>query len=336
MSSNGRYKSLRVVRDWTTRTRLALAYVRDSDNLGYRFGCNVERRAAAGFAMMASALRRMLPVGGLGLLLTLLLLKGCEGRLVKETDPIGSRPDLADTRPVPDIVIESGRMRSTTGCPFDYSIYRPKGATGPVEVVLAHGFLRDRGRMDGLARALSAAGLATVTIDLCNMRPWDGAHRENAADMRRVADRLGAGRTLYAGFSAGGLAALLAADGDPDSVGVLALDLVDQSRMGERAAAELGRPIVGLFGDASGCNADNNGLAAMAAAGQSQVIRVPGATHCDFEAPTDGLCRLVCESGDRPTTEGTRIRQQIIDEAVRAAQRLIGLEGMSDQVQAFD
>jgi pimeloyl-ACP methyl ester carboxylesterase len=286
--------------------------------------------------MTTQALRLVLPFGGLGLLLALLLLEGCEGRLVKTPDSIGGRPDPTVVRQNPDIAIESGQMRSVTGCLFDYSIYRTPGETAPVAVVLAHGFLRDRGHMDGLARGLSAAGLPTATIDLCNMSPWDGAHRENAADMRMVADRLGVPRPLYAGFSAGGLAALLAADGDPDSIGVLALDLVDQAGMGQRAAAALERPIIGLFGDASGCNADNNGLAVMAVAGQSQVIRVPGATHCDFEAPTDGLCRLVCEPGSRSSLEAVETRKRIIDEAVRAARRLIGLDGMVKKAQTFD
>lgn len=289
-----------------------------------------------GFRVMPRLWRLMLPGGVLLVLLTSLLLEGCEGRPVKDPEPVGLRTDRPATVSIPDITIEPGQMRSATGCLFDYSIYHTGGDKGAVDVVLAHGFLRDRARMDGLARALSAAGFTTATIDLCNMRPWDGAHRANAADMRLVADRLGVPRPLYAGFSAGGLAALLAAGDDPDSVGVLALDLVDQARLGRRAAVGLGRPIVGLFGEASGCNADNNGLAVMAVAGQSQVIRVPGATHCDFEAPTDGLCRLVCEPVDRPTAEEARIRQQIIDEAVRAARRLIGVEGMSDQVQAFD
>lgn len=267
--------------------------------------------------------RLMLPGGVLALVLGLFLLEGCQGRLVQAPVPGGSRPDPARTVLDPAIVIEPGQMRSASGCLFDYSLYREAGGTKPVNVVLAHGFLRDRERMDGLARALSSAGLSTVVIDLCNMRPWDGAHRENAADMRLVAERLGVPRPLYAGFSAGGLAALLAAEADLDSVGVLALDLVDQSQLGARAAATLGRPIVGLFGDASRCNADNNGLVAMVMAERAQVIRIPGATHCDFESPTDGLCRLVCEPGDRAARSAEQIRSQIIDEAVQAAHWLI-------------
>jgi len=49
-------------------------------------------------------------------------------------------------------------------------------------VVIGHGFLRNQTRMHGLAQAIAAAGMNAVTVDFCNMRLWNGAHRRNAQD----------------------------------------------------------------------------------------------------------------------------------------------------------
>ncbi|MDJ0741239.1 MAG: alpha/beta hydrolase [Gammaproteobacteria bacterium] len=223
----------------------------------------------------------------------------------------------------PRVRIETGGLASATGCTLTYDLYHAGAGPAAAQVVLAHGFLRSKERMAGLATALADAGLVTVAVDLCNMRPWDGAHRQNAADLRRIAARLGGDAVLYAGFSAGGLAALLAATADRHSVGAVVLDLVDQDRLGEDAAAVLARPLVGLVGESSRCNADNNGLAVFAAAATAETIRFDGATHCDFESPSDRLCRLICEPGGRDRRRSAQTRAAIIAAAVEAARRLL-------------
>jgi pimeloyl-ACP methyl ester carboxylesterase len=174
--------------------------------------------------------------------------------------------------------------------------------------------------MVDLARHLADAGVPAVTLDFCNARVWDGRHVRNGLDMIRVADALQAERVVYAGFSAGGLAALVAGRNDPRTVGVIALDLVDAGRIGERMARGLDRPLIGLVGDPSPCNADNNGLAVFAATAQAQVERVLGAEHCDFESPTDWLCPLICRA---PPGRVTASRQDIIEAATIAAVALM-------------
>jgi dienelactone hydrolase len=270
----------------------------------------------------AAGPRRRIGLGAAALLGASLLV-GCRSVIVPLDPPTAADPADAERG---GVRVQTGSLRSSAGCTIAYDLYRRSDDAGPVSVVLAHGFLRDKARMAGLAERLAAAGMATVAIDLCNMRPWDGGHRQNAADMRRVAAGLGGPAVLYAGFSAGGLAALLAASDDPRSAGVLAMDLVDQDRLGERAAATLRRPIVGLVGEASRCNARNNGLAVLAAAEQAEILRFSGASHCDFEAPSDGLCRLICEPADRSPVRSAEIRSQIIDAAVTAARRLLSAQ----------
>ena len=268
-------------------------------------------------AVSARAVLAVLVVVGM----SLAVLEGCRTPAVLSDSE--SQQELSQ----PTIAVEQGRLRARAGCEYDYTIYRAAGygATGDeasANVLLAHGFLRDRARMADLARALADAGLTTVTLDLCNMRPWNGAHRENALEMRRLSAQLGITRLVYAGFSAGGLAALLAAADTSDVVGVLVLDLVDQAGMGLSAVQNLAVPVVGLFGDASSCNANLNGVGVIEAAARGQIIRIPGATHCDFESPSDGLCRLVCEPPEREDSPGTDLRASIIEQAVLAAKRL--------------
>ncbi|MFD2111578.1 alpha/beta hydrolase [Thiorhodococcus fuscus] len=192
------------------------------------------------------------------------------------------------------IEVETGAIASRTGCALDYSLYRPDAARTGDLVILGHGFLRSRDRMAGLAESLAETGLRVATLDFCNVRPWDGSHVQNGFDMMTLADALGAKRVVYAGFSAGALAALVAGRNDPRALGVVTLDLVDADGVGRRMAGGMARPLIGLFGDPSSCNAYNNGLAVYAVATQARIRRFSGADHCDFESPTDWLCRLIC------------------------------------------
>ncbi|MGQ9659121.1 MAG: alpha/beta hydrolase family protein [Thermochromatium sp.] len=191
--------------------------------------------------------------------------------------------------------IEWGQVESATGCTLDYVWYRPTVSKPGELVVLAHGFLRNKTRLAGLARALAESGISVVTVDFCNTRLWNGHHARNGFDLIAVADRLGARRLVYAGFSAGGLAALVAARNDPRTLGVLTLDLVDAQGLGRLMMRGFDRPVIGLFGEPASCNANNNGLLVLAEARQARIERIAGASHCDFEAPTDWLCRALCE-----------------------------------------
>ena len=235
--------------------------------------------------------------------------------LVAGCAPLPVSPDNAHP-----VRVEHGRLESRTGCVLDYSRYHTAQTTGDSLVVVGHGFLRSRQRMDGLARALAASGLPTVTLDFCRARSWRPGHVRNGFDMIRVADALHAGRVVYVGFSAGGLAALVAARNDPRARGAVTLDLVDADAVGRHAAAGFDRPLIGLVGEPSACNARGNGLAVLAAARLARIERIAGADHCDFESPTDRVCRLLCGSDRRSQSESDRI----IHATVTAVRSLTG------------
>ncbi|PQJ97116.1 alpha/beta hydrolase [Chromatium okenii] len=201
------------------------------------------------------------------------------------------------------------RLYSETGCILHYTMFRAAIAATDEWVVIGHGFLRNQTRMHGLAQAIAAAGMNAVTVDFCNMRLWNGAHRRNAQDLIAVATALKAQRVIYAGFSAGALAALIAGASDAHTVGVVTLDLVDAEHLGVSAARDFKQPFIGLVGDPSPCNAQNNGLSVFTANPFARVIHIDGASHCDFEMPTDLRCRWLCEKRTSPNEQR---REQII------------------------
>ncbi len=264
-----------------------------------------------------------------------LVLAGCGGLLLR---PNG--PDLAEGLP-PGARVTAGQLESESGCVLDYRTYRPApdvqalhddsaALRGGDWVILAHGFLRSQRRMQGLAAAMAADGVQVATLDFCNQKPWAGRHVQNSRDMVALARHLDARRVVYAGFSAGGLAALVAGRTDARTLGIVTLDLVDAQGLGVGAARGLRKPLLALAGEPTNCNALNNAGAVFRATDQARVRRIDGAGHCDFEAPTDGLCELVCAdpaARDRPAGEhawpdGLR-RQQIIAGASAAARALL-------------
>ncbi|MGB5831861.1 MAG: alpha/beta hydrolase [Thiohalocapsa sp.] len=253
----------------------------------------------------------------------LLSLAGCSGLLLK---PAPAHTEM----PLPGGVdITYGNIASSTGCRLDYRVYSSVKVDDGDLVVLAHGFLRSQNRMRILAATLADAGMRVATLDFCNSSPWDGRHAQNGLDMVALARALGARRIVYAGFSAGGLAAVIAGRTDPTSVGIVTLDLVETQGLGVRAATGLGKPLLGLAGEPTNCNALDNGKAVFAATDWARVQRIEDANHCDFEAPTDRLCEFVCSKPSRTPRdpEENAKRAEIIASATLAVRSLLDGDG---------
>jgi pimeloyl-ACP methyl ester carboxylesterase len=246
-----------------------------------------------------------------------LLLAGCSGLLRTAGETQG--PTAATALPG-GVTVKTAAIRSSTGCQLDYTLYSPARNGSDALVVLGHGFLRSQERMSDLAAAIAADGVPVATLDYCNMRPWSGRHVQNGRDMIALAQALEARHVVYAGFSAGALAALIAGRDDPRAVGIVALDLVDAEGLGQRAARGLDKPLLGLAGEPTSCNADGNGRRVYAASDRAVVHRVEGAGHCDFEAPTDGLCELLCRDPDAPAPSR---RPEIVAAATAAVREML-------------
>jgi dienelactone hydrolase len=185
-------------------------------------------------------------------------------------------------------------------------------------VILAHGFTRSRVTMGGHAAALAQAGYWAVVPDL----PYLMDSRDNARALRDLMTALrngAAGRPLdrfvLVGFSAGGLAALLAAS-EPGVAGYIGLDPFDRPNgIGLDAARKLKIPTYLLRGPSAACNAYS--IAEPWVKALPELVedrRILQASHCDFEAPTDWLCRAVC--GDTDASRQAIVRDFVMN-AVR-------------------
>ena len=206
--------------------------------------------------------------------------------------------------------IFEGELRSSTGCKVFYTFYKPIPAAKQVLVALGHGFMRSRKRMANLARHLASWGLPVVNVEFCNSKLWTGNHDQNGADMVAVARHLNAEKTIYTGFSAGGLAALVAADLDKNAIAFFGLDMVDNQGLGKEMAPNLKIALYGLMAAPSACNAENNALNLYESAPKSFVVKVEDSSHCHFEFPIDRKCSLICGRGEAKFS--TEVIQQTI------------------------
>jgi dienelactone hydrolase len=180
-------------------------------------------------------------------------------------------------------------------------VYRPYDIDSIGVAVLAHGFTRDRRRDQDLARALATAGVAAVAPDLPNFVD-SSSNGDALAGLVRDLEHGELGlpptprsRIVLIGTSAGGLATVIAASHLPGLAGWIGLDPVDRTGAAVNAARRLTSPGVVLIGDASVCNLFGSGKAiAEAAPSLVRSLRLRGASHCDFEGPTNNFCRTMC------------------------------------------
>jgi len=200
-------------------------------------------------------------------------------------------------------------------------------AAGPLRgaAILSHGFTRSRRTLAGHAQALADAGVLALTPDL----PCTFDFRCNARALAALVGSLRSGgtfgapleRVVLVGFSAGGLSSLLAAD-TPGVVGFVGLDPFDRTmsgeteRLGLAAASQLRTETLLLRAPPSRCNAEAVAApwgSALQALWRDELIA--GASHCDFESPTDWMCRLAC--GETDPARQQRVRQGLLDAAAR-------------------
>jgi pimeloyl-ACP methyl ester carboxylesterase len=193
----------------------------------------------------------------------------------------------------------NGAFLSPTGCRTAYSLYQPVNEASEVLVVLAHGFTRNRRTLRGYGKHFAGWGLPVATLDFCHAKPWRSNHAKNGADMVALARHLRYEQAIYAGFSAGGLAAAIAGSLDAaGTVAIFGLDPVDWRGRGAALASSLTVPIYGLVGEASPLNVWNNAVAIHENGPAGRLLKVQEADHCMFEFPVDPLCNLV--GGKKP------------------------------------
>ena len=211
--------------------------------------------------------------------------------------------DFSQTGPY-DVSVES-RTASVTDCAsMSYDIYSPSGPVDPPVVILGHGFARGSGVMVGWAVHFASWGVEVLLPTLCHYNIFFGVdHEMNGQNMKELGDIHGSIETIYAGHSAGGLAAIIAASLDDNPMGVLGLDVTDtqgvpgvRDFIGRDYAVSVGCPAFSIIGEASSCNGENNGLTLFRMMSDYRSVQITSADHCDFENPTDSVCEMNCEN----------------------------------------
>ncbi|MDQ2963866.1 MAG: hypothetical protein M3R31_12030 [Pseudomonadota bacterium] len=227
---------------------------------------------------------------------------------------------------------ESARL---AGKDVQVDVFLP-GADPPEGVaILAHGFARDRSRHRALGEELAAAGVVAVIPDL----PRIVDYWRNGAALAELANTLENGalglppversRLVLIGTSAGGVATLLAAAELPGLAGWIGLDPVDRTGTAVHAASQLASPGVVLLAEPSGCNLFGSGRSiAHAVPRLLRSTMLHGASHCDFESPTNKFCNVMCGASS------SRMQEQARQEVVRAAVEMLRGPGGADRPQA--
>lgn len=190
---------------------------------------------------------------------------------------------------------QDGEHRGVHGCLVRFETYRPDSTYSDLMAFLAHGFMRDLETVRGWAIHWASHRVPVTVMSLCNSSWFAGRHDRDADDMVGVGRALHEGPVLYAGFSAGGLVAYLAAARDSRSTAYLGLDSVDHKNLVSDVSTPSFQGLM-LVAEPSACNARNNILRSISAAPNIDVLRIRNTTHCHYEYPWDSRCASVCGS----------------------------------------
>jgi hypothetical protein len=237
------------------------------------------------------------------IILLVLILVGCGSAPVYQVDSdqwAVSQEELALARvSVTNFERVQGQLDSRHGGIVTFLYWKqelePRG-----RVALAHGFLRQAVNMAGWGDFFAGMGYEVVIPNFIHSSLLGGNHDKNAQDLRDVADFLWPGQPrVYGGFSAGGLASIMAAATDRLAQGWFGLDPVDVNEMAKEPIKLLltrNMPNLQFFAQASSCNAQLSFYKTWTQVvnSQSNVVLTTGTVHHAFENPYDPSIDSLC------------------------------------------
>jgi hypothetical protein len=152
-----------------------------------------------------------------------------------------------------------------------------------------------RQNLETLARHVASWGVNTYTVSLCTNGPGID-HPRNGRVLAAFGASLGK-PIVYSGFSAGGLAAILATATATSPAAFLALDAVDANSLARAALEAITVPAYALSGEPSSCNSNVNMLPQYSGL-PMRVLKVNRAQHFIFEGATcSGFRCFLCNGG---------------------------------------
>lgn len=209
------------------------------------------------------------------------------------------------TWPLPEGVDKRSQQLVLAGKSVKVDFYLPRDViTAPV-VVVAHGFSRNRKTMAGWGGLLAEQGFVAIAPDLPT---WTDHERNGRAVAELLAEVQSgtftqqpkpSGQAALVGFSAGGMATLLAAAGNTNVSCWVGLDPVGKGRETTQAAAQLDFPCFVLRAEPSRWNAHGNARQIFATLpGPAFSLVVNHASHVDAENPTSRAAEWACGESD--------------------------------------
>ena len=183
----------------------------------------------------------------------------------------------------------------------EVDVYRPAGA-GPFPLVaFGHGFQNSKDNAAGLAQALGALGVVVVVPQFPGLfSPCGSDHARNARVLIAAMDQqvtvggIDSTKLAFAGHSAGGLSAFLAAAQRPVAA-VMLFDPVENTNLGTAVASMVNSPTIFLFAEPSTCNSQANATGWFTTVpGAKARLKVVNANHCDPQEPISGICSFGC------------------------------------------
>ena len=202
-------------------------------------------------------------------------------------------PDYAD-RGQFDVESEQLQVRATEQCTMTAVRFMPATSVVRGYALFLHGFSRGRSQFLGWGEHLASHGIEAVVSDLCHASVAGVDPFAGGAAIDILIDSIGDAPVVIVGHSAGSMAALVAGAESGTTVGVLGLDPVAprEGNLNDQAAALEGM-LAALVGAPSQCNSSNSGVE-IYREGSADMFTITGATHCDFEAPTNFICTAAC------------------------------------------
>lgn len=204
-------------------------------------------------------------------------------------DPLGA--DYGQPGPYA-VGTSPGSMQVDPQCNLQYVTYEPDTLLSDTAVLLAHGFMRSIDDMAPTAEHIASWGVRVHAVSLCTNN-FQIDHQHNGEAIALLGQALEPAGPIYAGFSAGGLAAWIAAVNDPVAIGYVGLDAVDSNGLAGMFAG-IDVPIRGVVAEPGQCNTNNNFLSIYEQKPGMPVIRVVDAQHFDFETDACGVGDIGC------------------------------------------
>ncbi|MBY7733660.1 dienelactone hydrolase family protein [Francisella philomiragia] len=197
------------------------------------------------------------------------------------------------------IIIKDSANISLNIASSNYDVFYQKSNHRLPVVIVVHGFSRSKDNMSGWGNFLADHGYFVVVPNL----PFWANHGKNAEFISELINYIYSNidytsiinnDLALVGFSAGGLATLIATSENTKVKLWIGFDPVDVGNLGSQAAKNINCPTYIIAAPASACNANSNYKDFITSLKDNTLIKIDEAVHVDAEWPTSRFAEFFC------------------------------------------